>query len=252
MTNESSKTTVISAILTSAIAVLIPQTISIISTNVQLKKLNQEIKTVQNSQTYIIDNISETYCDQKYIASEYEVNVNIKPINLYANNTYSSTRMSNKIAGDSNISTSDYSVPTCDTSFKAYMDYRCITDDTTKQWEIQQNAWTDNDGFRRVNNDYIVAMGTYYTKECGERFRITFDSGSEITVTVGDIKQDCHTDYLNRYTPVYDENGIFYSGNVLEFIVDTNVLSEMSQVLGTVGHHDYLDGNIKSIERIES
>lgn len=248
MTNGNSKTTVISAILVSAIVALIPQTVSIISTNAQLKKLNQEIKTIQNSQTYIIDNISETYCNQKYITSEYEVNVNIKPINLYSNNTYSNMRTSNKIAGDTSIT--DYTVPDCDTSFKAYMDYRCITDDTTKQWEIQQNAWTDNDGFRRVNNDYIVAMGTYYADECGERFKIVFDNDSEITVTVGDIKQDCHTDYLNQYTPVYDENGIFSSANVLEFIVDTEILSEMSQVLGTVEHYKYLSGNIKSIERI--
>ena len=95
-------------------------------------------------------------------------------------------------------------------------------------------------------------MGTYYTSECGDRFKIIFESGSEITVTVGDIKQDCHTDYFNQYTPVYDENGAFVSGNVLEFIVDTDVLAEMSQVLGTVGHHDYLNGNIKTIERIEN
>ena len=243
MTNGSSKTTIISIIVVNVLAIIIPQTIGIINTNLNYNKLKQEIKTIQNNQS-IVDSTYDLYYNKNSL-SEYEVNVNIKPVNIYSN-----SEIIQKVSN--NITLCSYDIPTCDTSFKAYMDYRCITDDTTKQWEIQQNAWTDNDGFRRVNNDYIVAMGTYYAEECGKRFRITFDSGSEITVTVGDIKQDCHTDYLNQYTPVYDENGIFVSANVLEFIVDTNVLSEMSQVLGTVGHHDYLNGNIKLIERIET
>lgn len=38
----------------------------------------------------------------------------------------------------------EYEIPNLDTSFKAYMDYRCITDETSQQWEIQQKAWTDS------------------------------------------------------------------------------------------------------------
>ena len=132
------------------------------------------------------------------------------------------------------------------------MDYRCITDETSQQWEIQQKAWTDSDGFRRVGEDYLVAMGTYYTEECGTRFRIIFENDNEITVTVGDIKDNTDTDYKNQYTAVYDNNGNFYSANVLEFIVDENKIKRMSHILGTMGHHDYLEGNIKFIERIET
>lgn len=146
----------------------------------------------------------------------------------------------------------EYEIPNLDTSFKAYMDYRCITDETSKQWEIQQKAWTDSDGFRRVGEDYLVAMGTYYTDECGTRFRIIFENDNEITVTVGDIKDNTDTDYRNQYTAVYDSNGNFYSANVLEFIVDENKIERMSHILGTMGHHDYLEGNIKFIERIET
>lgn len=142
-------------------------------------------------------------------------------------------------------------VPECDTSFKTYMDYRCITDETSIQWKIQQNAWTDSDGFRRINNDYIVAVGTYYSSKCGERFRIVFDDDDEITVTVGDLKQNRHTDKTNRYTAVYNEYGEFVSANVLEFIVDTKKLSKRSKLLGSVNNHDYLNGNVKIIERIE-
>lgn len=240
MTNEKTKFSTSIANLVACIVAL--QSCMLISTNVQCNTLKNELKEIKRQQEIITQDISS----KSYTVPAY--------IPTYKITTMVETKMSQAdVQSKVNVKSDNnkYSIPTCDTSFKAYMDYRCITDDTTKQWEIQQNAWTDNDGFRRIGNDYIVAMGTYYSEECGERFRITFESGSEITVTIGDIKQDIHTDYLNQYTPVYDENGIFFSGNVLEFIVDTDVLSEMSQVLGTVGHHDYLNGNIKSIERIE-
>lgn len=150
------------------------------------------------------------------------------------------------------ISTETLDIPTCNTEFKTYMDYRCITDKTSAQYELQQFAWTDEDGFRRIGDDYIVAMGTYYAENVGDRFKITLDTDNEITVIIGDIKQDIHTDYFNQYTPIYDENGIFFSGNVLEFIVDTDVLPKVPRRLGTVSYFNYLKGNIKSIERIET
>lgn len=150
------------------------------------------------------------------------------------------------------ISTETLDVPTCNTEFKTYMDYRCITDKTSAQYELQQFAWTDEDGFRRIGDDYIVAMGTYYAENVGDRFKITLDTDNEITVIIGDIKQDVHTDYFNQYTPIYDENGIFFSGNVLEFIVDTDTLPKIPRKLGTVSYFDNLKGNIKSIERIET
>ena len=150
------------------------------------------------------------------------------------------------------IPTETLDVPTCNSEFKTYMDYRCITDKTSAQYELQQFAWTDEDGFRRISDDYIVAMGTYYSKNVGDRFKITLDTDNEITVIIGDIIQDAHTDYFNQYTPIYDENGIFFSGNVLEFIVDIDVLPKIPRRLGTVSYFDYLKGNIKSIERIET
>ena len=153
---------------------------------------------------------------------------------------------------ETSISTETLDIPTCNTEFKTYMDYRCITDKTSAQYELQQFAWTDEDGFRRIGDDYIVAMGTYYAEDIGDRYKIVFDTDNEITVIIGDIKQDIHTDYFNQYTPIYDENGIFFSGNVLEFIVDTDVLPKIPRRLGTVSYFDNLKGNIKSIERIET
>ena len=189
--------------------------------------------------------------------NEIEVNNNMK------NKNSSITYTAENLAKSSSITNTYYEVPmeipietldipTCNTEFKTYMDYRCITDKTSAQYELQQFAWTDEDGFRRIDNDYIVAMGTYYAENVGDRFKITLDTDNEITVTIGDIKQDIHTDYFHQYTPMYDENGIFFSGNVLEFVVDTDVLPKVPRRLGTVSYFNYLKGNIKSIERIET
>ena len=141
-------------------------------------------------------------------------------------------------------------IPDCDTSFKAYMDYSCITDDTTMQWELQQKAYTNEYGLRKIGTDYCVAVGSYYSETVGERFKITLDNDNEFTVIISDLKKDEHTDSSNRYSPVYDENGEFYSANVLEFIVDTNQLHSMVTTLGTVSYYDEFEGNIVSIEKI--
>ena len=141
-------------------------------------------------------------------------------------------------------------IPDCDTSFKAYMDYSCITDDTTMQWELQQKAYTNEYGLRKIGTDYCVAVGSYYSETVGERFKITLDNDNEFTVIISDLKKDEHTDSSNRYSPVYDENGEFYSANVLEFIVDTNQLHSMVTTLGTVSYYDEFKGNIVSIEKI--
>lgn len=141
-------------------------------------------------------------------------------------------------------------VPDCDTSFKAYMDYNCITDDTTKQWELQQTAYTDKYGLRKIGTDYCVAVGSYYSETVGERFKITLDSDNEFTVIISDLKKDEHTDSSNRYSPVYDENGDFYSANIIEFIVDVEQLHSMVTTLGTVSYYSEFEGNIVSIEKI--
>ncbi|MFA5448851.1 MAG: hypothetical protein WC292_00195 [Clostridia bacterium] len=45
---------------------------------------------------------------------------------------------------------------------KTYMDYRSITRLGSRQLELQQRAWTDSQGFRKIDDYYMVAMGTFY------------------------------------------------------------------------------------------
>lgn len=145
----------------------------------------------------------------------------------------------------------EYSIPNYDTSFKTYMDYRCITDKTSAQYMLQMEAHTDDMGLRKYEDHYIVAMGTYYSDNVGDTFKITLDNDTSFNVIIGDIKADCHTDSKNMYSPVYNENGNLISANVIEFIVDTKKLDRSVKKLGTIEAYDDFKGNIVKIERTD-
>lgn len=143
-------------------------------------------------------------------------------------------------------------LPMGDTSFKTYMDYRAITDKTSAQYKLQQEAYTDDKGIRLYQDYYIVAMGTYYTDKVGDTFKITLESGNSFNVIVGDIKADSHTDSYNMYSPIYNANGELISANILEFIVDIDAISNQVKKLGTLSVYDEFKGNIVKIERIDT
>lgn len=137
----------------------------------------------------------------------------------------------------------EYAVPYGDTSFKSYMDYRAITNHDSAQWALQKHCSTDGDGLRRYGDDYVVALGSYYTDHIGDRFKITLSSGEEFTAVVGDFKADRHTDPSNRYTAVGEDGK-----NVVEFIVDTHGLSTKVKRMGDISYIDGFSGNVTSIE----
>lgn len=128
-----------------------------------------------------------------------------------------------------------------DGSFKTYMDYRTITSVVSDQFKLQQQAYTDDKGFRRVKEDYCVALGTHYTQSIGDRFHIKLDSGLEFTAIVSDIKMDKHTDSSNRY--------IKHNGNIVEFVIDKNKMDDLAIKMGDVSYAG-LEGGIVSIERM--
>lgn len=125
--------------------------------------------------------------------------------------------------------------------FKTYMDYRKITNKSSKQWALQQLAETDENGFRVFNGKYLVAVGTFYSKEVGKELRITLEDGKEINVMIGDIKQDIHTDKNNQY--------MTDNGNIVEFIVDVDKLDPLTKKLGNVSNSG-LEGSIAMIEEV--
>ena len=137
----------------------------------------------------------------------------------------------------------NYDLPKdADGQFKTFMDYKTITDQTSTQWQMQQEAETNDDGLRILNDKYMVAMGTYYAEECGKEFRITLEGGEQIDVIIGDIKDNAHTDINNQYIPM--------NGNIIEFIVDTAKLDPITKQMGDISHSGF-EGKIIKIEELK-
>jgi len=126
--------------------------------------------------------------------------------------------------------------------FKTYMSYTTITNTMSKQWALQQLAKTDDNGFRKFNGKYIIAVGTYYAEEVGKELIIEFDTGNCIYAIVGDIKMDNHTDENNQYIPM--------NGNIIEFIVDIDKMDDLLLKLGDVSSNE-LRGKIINIEEVK-
>ena len=140
-----------------------------------------------------------------------------------------------------------FSVPeNIDTDFKSYMDYKYITCKSSPQYKLQQFAYTDDNGLRKVDDYYLVALGSYYSTTVGDCFKVTLDTGESFKVMLGDCKADCDTDSTNMYHPM--RNG---GGNVIEFIVDTKSLPKDVRRMGTVSAIDIFEGDVESIEKIE-
>lgn len=122
------------------------------------------------------------------------------------------------------------------TSAKTYMDYRTIK--AGKQKTLQNEAWTDDQGFRRHGEDYMVALGGYYG-EVGDRFEVTLSSGKVFTVIKGDAKAGADTDALRMHK----------NGNVIEFIVDSRAIEKESKRRGDMSFSGF-EGEIESIRGI--
>lgn len=128
-----------------------------------------------------------------------------------------------------------------DNSTKCFMDYRTITDTSSIQYELQQKATTDENGFRKIDDRYCVALGTFYTSYIGEIFNITLDNGKIIKCIVGDVKSDKHTDENHQYAVASD--------NILEFIVEDTYINEESRLHGDMSHSG-MEGQIVSIQKV--
>lgn len=134
-------------------------------------------------------------------------------------------------------------LPDIESSFKTFMDYRTITDSTSKQWALQQDAHTDENGLRKIGEYYCIAVGSGIVDKIGTKLKIKLVSGSEFYAIVADQKADIHTDKTNKYRHV--SNG---RGNVIEFIVNENCLPAIVLQMGNV---DYMPNGNFSGEILE-
>lgn len=98
---------------------------------------------------------------------------------------------------------------------KTFMGYKTITDKTSEQYALQQEATTDEEGFRKIDDRYCVAVGTAFNMFTGQYFDVVLENGTIIKCIIGDIKKEKDTDSTNTFTA---------QGCCLEFIVDTKKL----------------------------
>lgn len=123
----------------------------------------------------------------------------------------------------------------------SYMDWRTITDQTSDQWKLQNwysiTDWTT--GIRTVNGRYSVAVGSTVSVEKGRYINVYLENGTLIPCIISDTKADYDT---------WGNNGtIGNDGSVIEFIVDTDVMSAID--IGSVtamGDYKYLSDNWNS------
>lgn len=141
---------------------------------------------------------------------------------------------------------SGFSIPSGDTSFKSYMDYRCITNTRSAQYKLQNDCWTDENGLRRCGDDYVIAVGTYYADYVGERVIVTLADDKQFTAVIGDFKADAHTDSTHRYSPMSNDRK-----NVIEFVVDTSALDKTARKMGDISYIEGFEGNVIEYDTIE-
>ena len=126
--------------------------------------------------------------------------------------------------------------------FKSWMDWRSITYRNSRQWRMQQIAYTCDYGFRRVDGLYMIALGTYFLYHgVGDVVDITLSTDITFRAVVGDIKDDRHTDPTNRFHRS--------DGSVIEFIVDRRVMCRSVLSMGNMSYGGF-PGEVVGIRRL--
>ena len=133
-------------------------------------------------------------------------------------------------------------VPDVPRDFKTYTDYTKLSKQYPQWTKVQTIAYTDENGLRKVDNYYCVAMGSYYTNTVGDLFRITTETGNVFEVIITDFKADRDTDIKNQYTTL--------NYCMVEFYVDVAGLPSKARRCGTISKIDGFDGKVISIERL--
>lgn len=137
--------------------------------------------------------------------------------------------------------TGNYNVPSINTNFKSYT-YYALLNKSSIQWKLQEIAYTDENGLRKIGNYYLAAMGSYYSTTIGDIFRLTTDSGAVFEIILCDAKDDRHTDSRHMYTK---------SNNcMVEFYVDTTVLNGTIKRMGSIGVLPEFSGSIVKVESL--
>ena len=151
----------------------------------------------------------------------------------------STKKIAEKTKSESSDSCVDRNVPINNT-IKSYMDYRCITLTTSKQYKLQNSiAYTGDYGIRMVNGRYCVALGSYYTTTIGQYIDVELENGNVIKAILADCKADKDTNSTNKMHP---------DGSVVEFVVDTRVLNSTAREMGDLSYVNGWNSKVVNIK----
>ena len=110
---------------------------------------------------------------------------------------------------------------------KTYEDYRCITSRSSAQYKLRLKSFTSSDGIRMCKGRYLIALGSYYTREIGKCVDIVLANGTVIKCVLGDQKADKDT---------IENHSLGHGGDTVEFLVQTSALSKKARQMGDIGY----------------
>lgn len=194
----------------------------------------------RNSSVNNIDNIEENISTSE---SQIINNSNQESSEIITSETSSHSTTSVNVNSEQYI-VQEYQVPSNKGSFKSYTDYNLLDRDSAQWNKIQcdPNAYTDQNGLRKVGEYYCVAMGSYYADSLGDLFEIHTEGGS-FKVIICDFKADQDTDVNNQCTSL--------NGCMTEFYVDTNLLDSTAKLIGDISCIDNnFQGTITKVSKL--
>lgn len=133
-------------------------------------------------------------------------------------------------------------IPYGSTDSYMFLDYRTLTDTSSKQYELQQYAYNGDYGIREVDGYYCVAVSSMYGN-VGDKIKVTTDRGNSYWCIIADIKG---YDAINGWYHVNSQGTI----NLIEFVVDSDYIPNECWQMGDMGIINSIGGNVVSIERI--
>ena len=109
-----------------------------------------------------------------------------------------------------------YNVPKY-SGFKSWMPHD-LFGKSTKQYKLQQMAYTGEYGVRYVDGYACIAVGSFANTKIGQRIDLVLENGTIIQCVMADGKADIHTESNNMIT--------IHSNCCSEFVIDRNALDK--------------------------
>ena len=127
--------------------------------------------------------------------------------------------------------------------FKSYMPYTAITSKASKQLKLQQQAYTDENGIRCIDDRPMIAVGTGWGVSVGDVVLITCENNNSFEAIIGDIKDNVDTNADNKTTSANNCR--------CEFIVDMSELDSDIKISGNVAVLKQYRGYVTNVQKID-